>query len=149
PERRDAVRLLREHRPGDDPRQVHWRSSARRGTLVVREYERAEPRHTLVVLELVLAPGAQVEPELDPAERRRLEAAQLLAASLVAAEVREGRAVALALAGDATHLLLPGHGPARTAAARRAIAQLAPAADPDLAALARLTRDAALGAARV
>ncbi len=146
PERRDAVRLLRDHRPGDDPRQVHWRSTARRGALVVREYERAEPRHTLVALDLALAPRVEAP---DLAERRRLEAAQLLAASLVAAEVREGRAVALALAGDEAHLLPPGHGPGRTAAARRAIAQLAPAADPDLAALARLARDSALGAARV
>jgi uncharacterized protein (DUF58 family) len=30
---------LREHRPGDELRAVHWRASARRGALVVREWE--------------------------------------------------------------------------------------------------------------
>ncbi|RMG08098.1 MAG: DUF58 domain-containing protein, partial [Planctomycetota bacterium] len=36
PERRDAVRALRDYAPGDDRRAVHWRASARRGDLVVR-----------------------------------------------------------------------------------------------------------------
>jgi len=35
---RGEFRALREFRPGDDQRDVHWRSSARAGTPVVREY---------------------------------------------------------------------------------------------------------------
>lgn len=31
---------VREYRPGDSPRHVHWRSTARAQTLIVREYER-------------------------------------------------------------------------------------------------------------
>ncbi|MGH2807308.1 MAG: DUF58 domain-containing protein [Actinomycetota bacterium] len=41
---------VREYRPGDPPRSVHWRSTARAGRLVVREYEEeVQTRVTLVV----------------------------------------------------------------------------------------------------
>jgi uncharacterized protein (DUF58 family) len=42
---------LREYEPGDDPRQVHWRSSARRGELVVRQDEAASPGRVILVLD--------------------------------------------------------------------------------------------------
>ncbi len=42
------VRGLREWRTGDDARQVHWRATARRGTLVVREHE--QPRRATLTL---------------------------------------------------------------------------------------------------
>jgi uncharacterized protein (DUF58 family) len=41
---------IREWRPGDSSGSVHWRSSARRGTLVVRERGSAATRHVAVVL---------------------------------------------------------------------------------------------------
>ena len=41
---------VREYRPGDPPRSVHWRSTARVGRLVVREYEEeVQTRVTLVL----------------------------------------------------------------------------------------------------
>ncbi|MDO8120920.1 DUF58 domain-containing protein [Isoptericola sp. b490] len=49
---------LRDYRPGDDPRRVHWRSTARRGELVVRQDERAGRRPATVLLDL----PAQDEP---------------------------------------------------------------------------------------
>ncbi|MCA8925704.1 MAG: DUF58 domain-containing protein, partial [Planctomycetes bacterium] len=49
-EQRDRVRSLREFRAGDSPRAIHWRSSARRGSLVVREFERGVPERSCVVV---------------------------------------------------------------------------------------------------
>ena len=43
---------LRDYRIGDDLRRVHWRSSARRGELVVRQDERSGRRPASVVLDL-------------------------------------------------------------------------------------------------
>lgn len=44
--------LLREYHMGDDLRRVHWRSSARRAELVVRQDERAARRPVSVVVDL-------------------------------------------------------------------------------------------------
>jgi uncharacterized protein (DUF58 family) len=44
-------RALREYQPGDDPRAVHWPSSARLGTLVVKDYLQLRRTRRAVVLE--------------------------------------------------------------------------------------------------
>lgn len=49
---RGEFRGLREYRPGDDPRDVHWRSTARLGTPLVREYERDAGRTLWLCLDL-------------------------------------------------------------------------------------------------
>ncbi len=54
---------LRPFRPGDSPRWIHWRTSARRGELMVREFEDV-PGDDLA---LVLAPGGDVEVLVDAA----------------------------------------------------------------------------------
>lgn len=48
---------LRDYRPGDDPRRVHWRSTARRGELVVRQDEHAGRRPATVLVDLPMDPG--------------------------------------------------------------------------------------------
>ena len=44
---------LRDYVSGDSPRIIHWRSSARRNSLVVRQFERQESQQICVVLDLV------------------------------------------------------------------------------------------------
>ncbi|HET9624833.1 MAG TPA: DUF58 domain-containing protein [Kofleriaceae bacterium] len=52
--RRGAVFGLREHRVGDDRRDVHWRSSARSGRLMVREYEDEHARRVVIAVDNAL-----------------------------------------------------------------------------------------------
>ena len=83
----DDLRGVRPWREGDAPKSIHWRSSARAGTLVVREDEaRRRAPWTLVV-----AP--------DPRDPAALEADLEVAAALARAAVSRGRAARLRLAG--------------------------------------------------
>jgi uncharacterized protein (DUF58 family) len=79
-----GLRNLRDYRAGDDPRLIHWRLSAKRRSLVVRELEEETSLDARVVL---LGRGAR------DAERR--ERALSEAASLARALLRAGAAVAL------------------------------------------------------
>ncbi len=50
---------LRAYRPGDDPRRIHWKQSARLGNLVFQQRESDESRRLLIVLDnAVVAPEA-------------------------------------------------------------------------------------------
>lgn len=49
---------IREFRDGDDPRRIHWRTTARRGTLTVSEWHREEGREVVVLLGRAPVPGA-------------------------------------------------------------------------------------------
>lgn len=42
---------LREYAPGDDRRHVHWRSSARTGTLMVRQFDESRQSHVVISLD--------------------------------------------------------------------------------------------------
>lgn len=73
---------LRDYREGDDLRRVHWRSSARRGALMVRSDERAGMRPVSVLLDL-------------PAKLTALEWTISLAASMALAMLEGGHPVRL------------------------------------------------------
>jgi len=89
------TRGVRPYRPGDPLRAVHWRSSARRGQLMVREYD-AAPSPDLV---LVVEPWLPVNPT--PVQRGNLEAALSLATTLAQTWMRTlGSRVTVAVAGD-------------------------------------------------
>lgn len=79
-----GLRNLREYRAGDDPRLIHWRLSAKRRALVVRELEEETAHDARLVL---VGTGAR------SAERR--ERALSEAASLARALVRAGASVGL------------------------------------------------------
>ena len=81
---RGEFRGLREYRPGDDPRDIHWRSTARTGEPVVREYDQDSAETIWICLDTRDDPG------------ERAEAAVETAASLAARAFQEGRRFALA-----------------------------------------------------
>lgn len=71
------VRGVRAYRPGDSPRDIHWKTTARMNELMVREYDSTEPLDLLLVIDpwLPRLPAA--------AHPRRLETAVSLAASVL------------------------------------------------------------------
>ncbi len=56
-----SFHALREYQPGDDRRNVHWRSTARTGKLMVRQYE--ETRRSHFVIGLSRHPGDYADPD--------------------------------------------------------------------------------------
>ena len=83
---RGEYRGLRDYRPGDDPRDVHWPSSARRPEPIVREYDRDDADELWICLDLQTADG--------PLAERTVE----IAASLAAAAARSRKRFGLATA---------------------------------------------------
>jgi uncharacterized protein (DUF58 family) len=65
---------LREHRSGDDRRDVHWRSSARTGRLLVREYEDQHAQRVVIGVDNAL-PDAVTDAVTDGALTPAVEAA--------------------------------------------------------------------------
>jgi uncharacterized protein (DUF58 family) len=104
---------LRDFRPGDDPRDIHWRTTARRGVPFVRESEDDEGNEATIVFDN--AAGASPE---------AFEAAVSQAASYALALLGRGFRVALVLRGAA----LPADGgPAQATRILRALAVVEPA----------------------
>jgi uncharacterized protein (DUF58 family) len=99
-ERRQARREadfygLRDWRSGDSRRWIHWRSTARRGQIVVRQFDESRSQDLLLLVDLWQPAGA------DPAAGERVETAISFAASLLADTIRRGgRRLALETAGE-------------------------------------------------
>jgi uncharacterized protein (DUF58 family) len=93
------VRGLRPYRLGDSPRDIHWRSSARRNQLLVREYDRGDPVGLVIVVD-PWVPDGPATPEAD----RRLEWALSLATTLGQAWCDTGD-------GSELTLIIPGSPP--------------------------------------
>lgn len=88
---------LREYRTGDDRRDIHWRSSARTGRMLVREYEEESQKRATLLVDNALPTG----PDGKPAEKDQeaLERAISLAASLATTYIGLGYAIRLVTRG--------------------------------------------------
>ncbi len=90
--RRGEFHGLREFREGDDPRDIHWRSSARRGQRMVREHDDEAARRMAIFLDHVRPRGGGLE---DDARDLAVERAISLCASLLVEHLERGYLVRL------------------------------------------------------
>ena len=98
--RRGAFHALRELRSGDDPRDIHWKSSARRQRMMVREYEDEAVQQVTLYVDNALPPSEAK----DPQAQADLERVISWAASLGAYYLEHGYAVALIVRSPAPAL---------------------------------------------
>ncbi len=79
-----AFHALREYVPGDERRYIHWKSTARTGTYMVRQFEETRRSHLVVALSLATA---------DYGSDDEFELAVSAAGSLGARAIRDARSV--------------------------------------------------------
>jgi uncharacterized protein (DUF58 family) len=85
-----AFAALREYRPGDDPRQIHWRSTARAGELIVQDrVDTTEPSAAVLLDTRAVVFDAEL-----------FEEAVELTASVVVSTSRSGQSVSLTVLGE-------------------------------------------------
>ena len=120
---------LREFRQGDDPRDIHWRTSARRGSPFVRETEDDEGQEVRLVFDNRWTPRASAGAGTTSASGRDpdFEAAVSIAASVAFELLHRGYRVGLAVADEE---ITPEGGPAQSTRILRFLALLE-AAPPD------------------
>ncbi|MDY0915008.1 DUF58 domain-containing protein [Rathayibacter festucae] len=89
-----SFHALRAYAPGDDRRYVHWKTTARTGTLMVRQFEETRRSHLAIGL------------SLDPADYRddeQFELAVSSCASLGLQALREGQQLSVLVQGRSLH----------------------------------------------
>lgn len=89
-----SFHALRGYTPGDDRRYVHWKTTARTGTLMVRQFE--ETRRSHLAIGLSLHPG-------DYGDDEQFELAVSSAGSLGLQALREGQQLSVHVQGRALH----------------------------------------------
>jgi uncharacterized protein (DUF58 family) len=122
---------IRDYRPGDSLRRVHWPSSAHHDRLLVREFDREPTGDVWLVLDMNAAAQAGHDAEATQ------EYGVILAASLAAQLLRGGerRAVGLLVSGRRPAWIAPGRGPAQEWQILEALAEAEPGSERSLAAL--------------
>ena len=81
-----AFHALREYQSGDERRSIHWKSTAKTGRLMVRQYEQTRRSHLLVALSLATG---------DFADEEEFELAVSAAGSLGIRAIRDARTVSV------------------------------------------------------
>ncbi len=101
---------LRDWRAGDSRRLIHWRTSARRGGLMVRQFERPWSVNLTLLLELWQPenPGSD--------DRRRVELAVAMAATVAVDACRRGESQLLVIVGGQGPVVAHGGGASRSLA---------------------------------
>jgi uncharacterized protein (DUF58 family) len=79
-----SFHALREYMPGDERRYIHWKSTARTGTYMVRQFEETRRSHLVVALSLA---------KTDYASDEEFELAVSVSGSLGARAIRDARTV--------------------------------------------------------
>ncbi|MGX5681284.1 DUF58 domain-containing protein [Schumannella luteola] len=87
-----SFHALREYVPGDDRRYIHWKSSARTGTYMVRQFEETRRSHLVIALSLATD---------DYADDEEFELAVSVAGSLGSRAIRDARSLTVVV-GEAT-----------------------------------------------
>lgn len=88
----DEFHHLREYRPGDNPRSIHWRSSAKRNALIVREFHQNREHDLAVLIDLWDGPAAPID------QPERVELALSIAATLCRDQTQRSRESTLHIA---------------------------------------------------
>lgn len=128
----DEFHRIREYRAGDNPRAIHWRSSARQGELMVREYHQSRDRDLALFLDL----WWPRRPDEDDVER--VELAVSFAATVCIEHIRQARdaTVSLDVAGENRVHWEGGSGRTRVDSLLELLARIRAAPQADAAGLA-------------
>jgi len=94
----DEFHRLREYREGDNPTAIHWRTSARRNELMVREFHQSRDQPLIVLLDLFLPKQAFA------ADRDRVELAISFVATVCVEQLSAGHTSQLSLIANGTQV---------------------------------------------
>lgn len=111
---------LREYRPGESPRMIYWKRSARTGVLVSREMTHASPPRIIVVIDTF-------NPEGSLARAADIERSIAQGASLIDAAVEAGLAVGMCVRGERWETIAPNKGKRHRRELLTLLAKLPPA----------------------
>ncbi|MEW6359754.1 MAG: DUF58 domain-containing protein [Planctomycetota bacterium] len=133
---------IREYRPGDNPKHIHWRTSARLSKLILKEFERDEPLGYTIVLDSFANHGM-------PAALDTFERAVSLTATLIDDLARHGAKVFLIAAMREKTLIYNGERSRVSADVLKELALIDAATEEDKKRLRAAVADHAVASAHI